>query len=199
MEGHQRRRHHKMKSIMDAAEALFSEQGIDVVSMDAIASRAGVSKMTLYNYYGTKDALICEVFKRVFDQALADAESLLHAETSAVAMLSAIIQLKRAAAERFGGAVVMEAYIHDHSAPRTQALMVRFFEVARAQGVLRANISNERLLLYFDIFNAGLAAQAEHLGPVLQEPDAFQAMVEIFFYGIADPTAEPITSSFGVR
>ncbi|AQR60504.1 TetR family transcriptional regulator [Brevundimonas sp. LM2] len=43
----------KSEAILDAASALFAEKGA-AASMDAIARRAGVSKQTLYNRYGSK-------------------------------------------------------------------------------------------------------------------------------------------------
>lgn len=44
--------------IVAAAEALFYEQGLRSVSVDAIAARAGVTKRTLYYHFESKDALI---------------------------------------------------------------------------------------------------------------------------------------------
>jgi len=43
----------KSEAILDAASDLFAEKGA-AASMDAIARRAGVSKQTLYNRYGSK-------------------------------------------------------------------------------------------------------------------------------------------------
>lgn len=46
--------------IVDAAQALFTQQGIDRVTLDAIAAQAGSTKMTLYRHFETKDALVLE-------------------------------------------------------------------------------------------------------------------------------------------
>lgn len=47
----------KDQLILDAATALFMERGFEASSMEAIAERAGVSKMTLYARFKDKDAL----------------------------------------------------------------------------------------------------------------------------------------------
>ena len=47
--------------VLEAAVRLFSEQGIDATSMDAIAARSGVSKATIYKHWPDKDALAMEV------------------------------------------------------------------------------------------------------------------------------------------
>ncbi|WP_371134710.1 TetR/AcrR family transcriptional regulator [Pseudomonas sp. Q11] len=46
--------------IIDAAKALFMEQGITRVSVDAIAALAASTKMTVYRHFESKDALVLE-------------------------------------------------------------------------------------------------------------------------------------------
>lgn len=50
----------KHAAIIDAAVALFCEEGFDAASMDRIAQRAGVSKRTVYNHFPSKEALFHE-------------------------------------------------------------------------------------------------------------------------------------------
>jgi TetR/AcrR family transcriptional repressor of mexJK operon len=60
----------KRTAILAAARELFAGQGVDRVSMDAVAAEAKVSKATVYEYFGDKN--------RLFQAILADAsESLL--------------------------------------------------------------------------------------------------------------------------
>ena len=51
----------KRALILAAARELFLADGFERTSMDAIASRAGVSKRTVYDYYGDKRTLLLEV------------------------------------------------------------------------------------------------------------------------------------------
>jgi AcrR family transcriptional regulator len=44
-------------AILKAAAGLLLEYGLDAVSMDAVAARAGVSKATIYRWWPTKEAL----------------------------------------------------------------------------------------------------------------------------------------------
>ncbi|MEL0028690.1 MAG: TetR/AcrR family transcriptional regulator [Perlucidibaca sp.] len=46
-----------MQRVIEAASEQFLEQGYDRASMEAVAQASGVSKMTLYNYFPSKDAL----------------------------------------------------------------------------------------------------------------------------------------------
>lgn len=46
------------RRVLDAASALFYEQGIHAVGVDTIAETAGVTKKTLYDRFGSKEALV---------------------------------------------------------------------------------------------------------------------------------------------
>ena len=50
--------------ILDTADRLFYRQGIRAVGVDTIAAEIGISKRTLYNYFPSKDALICAYLSR---------------------------------------------------------------------------------------------------------------------------------------
>ncbi len=58
----------KRRAILDAAAPIFGEMGYERASVDAIAAAAGVSKPTIYSYFGGKVALFRE---SVADSALA--------------------------------------------------------------------------------------------------------------------------------
>ncbi|WP_313161253.1 TetR/AcrR family transcriptional regulator, partial [Stenotrophomonas sp.] len=63
----------KRAAILDAAKALFVEQGYGGVSMDSIASQAGVSKLTVYSHFGDKETLFAEAVKSTCNEMLPDA------------------------------------------------------------------------------------------------------------------------------
>ena len=54
----------KRKAILNAAAALFFERGIGATTMEAVAERASVSKMTVYKHFPDKPALLTAVFDR---------------------------------------------------------------------------------------------------------------------------------------
>lgn len=61
--GHQRKR----VAILSAARAEFLLSGFEAAGVDAIAARAGVSKQTLYNHFGSKEALFSQVVDQVVE------------------------------------------------------------------------------------------------------------------------------------
>ncbi|GAB3153166.1 hypothetical protein GCM10027058_21280 [Microbacterium neimengense] len=61
---------HKRSAILVAARELFVGYGVERTSMDAVAARAGVSKRTVYDYYGDKRRLLLGVVEQAGEAAL---------------------------------------------------------------------------------------------------------------------------------
>jgi AcrR family transcriptional regulator len=53
----------KLIKLMEKSQELFWELGYNAVSMDQIAAETGISKMTIYKYYNSKEDLFIEVLK----------------------------------------------------------------------------------------------------------------------------------------
>ncbi len=53
--------------ILDAAKALFIEQGFPATSMEAIARRASVVRATVYNNFSHKEAIVAEIMRRYIE------------------------------------------------------------------------------------------------------------------------------------
>ena len=62
------RRNGSREAIVEAAERLFLERGFGSVSMDELASAAGVARRTLYNQFASKEEIFREMLLRVSGQ-----------------------------------------------------------------------------------------------------------------------------------
>lgn len=58
----------RKKEIMDAALELFAQEGFYSTSISKIATKAGVSKGLLYNYFDSKEELIKEIIFKGIDK-----------------------------------------------------------------------------------------------------------------------------------
>ena len=54
-------------AILEAATELLLEQGLETVSMDAVAQRAGVSKATIYRWWPSKETLALDALYHEWD------------------------------------------------------------------------------------------------------------------------------------
>jgi AcrR family transcriptional regulator len=66
-------------AIMDAAERLFAERGIDAVSLRTINTEAGYSVAALHYHFGTRDGLVRALLERAQPPMLAQRAGLLAA------------------------------------------------------------------------------------------------------------------------
>ncbi len=54
----------KQQHLLETAERLFYRDGFHATGIDRVVAEAGVARMTLYNHYPSKDALVLAVMKR---------------------------------------------------------------------------------------------------------------------------------------
>jgi AcrR family transcriptional regulator len=61
--------------ILDAAERLFLQNGLENTTMVDIAARAGITKVTLYRYFPNIDAIALEIHVRMINKIIATLDS----------------------------------------------------------------------------------------------------------------------------
>lgn len=193
MSGHEKRRLMKTKAILRAAEELFSERGVEDVSMDDIAHRAAVARMTIFNYFGNKDGLVYEMMRSEFDQGCAEAETILSEDRGFEEKLEAVIDLKERAVNRFGKALMIDAFSRnpklisyrvEHLGPRIDSIVRLFFSQGKAAGVISSKLPDSALMAYFRVFSAGLSAEGHVLAAELEDPDIRSKLIRMYFAGL---------------
>jgi AcrR family transcriptional regulator len=117
----------KRQAIVRAARELFLREGFGV-GMDAIAAAAGVSKVTVYNHFGSKEALFSAVITSALDEPLGGASA------DALAALADARDLRAALVEAARGWVRAVRANEDVAALRrlVAAEQHRFPELGRA-------------------------------------------------------------------
>jgi AcrR family transcriptional regulator len=83
----------KVQQILTAARAIFMQQGYAAASMDAVATRAGVSKATLYVYFANKQELFASV---ILEERARYAPSFLAGEQGREPMPARLLRFARA-------------------------------------------------------------------------------------------------------
>lgn len=82
--------------ILESARTRFQNEGYDAVTIESIAADAGVSAVTVYNYYGTKANLLLELVResdvRLIEQLRALTEDLPENMIDAVARFGSIMR-----------------------------------------------------------------------------------------------------------
>jgi AcrR family transcriptional regulator len=60
----------KYEVVLDTAERLFYNEGFHATGIDRVTAQAGVARMTLYNHFASKEALVEAVLERRFQRYL---------------------------------------------------------------------------------------------------------------------------------
>ncbi len=78
-------REQRRVQILEAALAVFTENGIDHARMEDIAHEAGLSKGTLYLYFESKEALLFAMLEYLFDEYFQTAQEVMPEDEGSVA------------------------------------------------------------------------------------------------------------------
>lgn len=62
-------------ALVDAAAELFAQRGVDATTMEDIARAAGTSRTSVFNYFGYKEMILCEIGARYVADLLGTAQS----------------------------------------------------------------------------------------------------------------------------
>ena len=121
-------------AILRSAADLLLERGLDSVSMDAVAERAGVSKATIYRWWPTKEALALDALYAEWAEASIESPETGSLRGDLLALLLPWVhQLAKRPYARIMGAFITRARSDPgFAAAYVERLMVPRREVARA-------------------------------------------------------------------
>lgn len=189
MDGFQRRRELKKSHILQAALALFMEFGVQKVSIKEIATKANVSQVTIYNYFGSKDQLIHEVIAFYINQELKRYEQIIYSDQPFQEKMKSIVFAKTETSKQINGnffQTMMKKYQSDNSyiqevyVNKALPMTMDLFNEGKKQGYIDPQLSNQSLLMYLQIFQEAMQREDiyQQILPLTED------IIKLFFYGI---------------
>jgi AcrR family transcriptional regulator len=183
----------KRPKILAAATDLFRRtHDVRRVSLEAIAREADVSPTTIYNYFGTREALVAEVAKTLFREILDMARSFLHSDLPFPRKLTDIIAGKIDITSQVNGEVLTKLLSQDKSMAgfveetfRTEVapMWLEFIAEGKKQGYVDPAIDPSALIIYFNIIRAGMASQSELMKDWQKNMPVIENLTRLMFYG----------------
>jgi AcrR family transcriptional regulator len=124
--------------LVDAAERMFSEQGFDATSLNAVADTAGYTKGAVYSNFASKEDLFFAVYERRVERYLERAGRLVAEHGTAEGMRGVVADVVSRGRDDGWLAVFLEFWTHVLRHPEHRA---RFAEIhERAVAPLAANL-----------------------------------------------------------
>jgi len=184
------RREKKMKNIEETMLQLLNQKDISNITMDEIAKNAGVSKVTLFNYYNTKDNLINTVILNFFSSVQEEFERLIESDLPFEQTYREITKYKMEKVLNMTSVFfhnMMQQYasettFFDKNAQETSdQLVLRLFQKGRKEGKVNPAYTDEVLLTFMHIFTEGLKSPTINSDHMMKYGDQIS---QIFLNGL---------------
>ena len=193
MNGFERRKEQKKDNIRRAALELFQAYGFKKVSINDIAQKAGVSQVTIYNHFGSKDELVRDVIKNLFYSMLEKYRGIVKEEKPFLRKLEAIVFDKSELIGQFQGELRQAVFSQDPEMRQfvesiwqgeINQLLIDLFEDGRKQGYISTDLSREAILTYYEIFRQGIYNSPHVQAKLEQNPKLVRELISVFTYGL---------------
>ncbi|PVV83716.1 hypothetical protein DD509_05660 [Dehalogenimonas alkenigignens] len=183
----------KRELIIETTVELF-RQAHDVrkVSIGDIAQAASVSPTTVYNQFGSRDALIGEAARSLILDTVAFARSVLKSDLPFARKLTGLISGKISRASQAPDEVVAKIISQDRDiAPfieelfrrEVKPLWIELLEEGKRQGYIDASVDPDAFTVYLDVLRAGYAALPELARDWKSNMDLIEQLTRLTFYG----------------
>ncbi|MDQ2086653.1 TetR/AcrR family transcriptional regulator [Herbivorax sp. ANBcel31] len=166
MNGFDKRKKEKMKCIIDTAFDMFNDYGINNVKIVDVAKKANVSKVTIYNYFGSKEELVKQVFFDFVDKNLEKIKKLMESELNFKEKLERFYDFKMDIARNLSGKFfnyiinsysIMQEYTGDYYEKKLKPVFMSLVVQGKKEGDIDKNLSNEAILIYIEAFKGILS------------------------------------------
>lgn len=134
----------KYNRLMEKSEELFMQFGYKAVSMDQIAEAAGISKMTIYRYFSSKQDLFLEVLKLIMDKAYKQLEDEISKVDGTLDKINTLFHFNMETSKQYSFAffqdVMDNQYILDKVMKRKKTAVRSIFEDIIRSGIEKGEV-----------------------------------------------------------
>lgn len=195
LNGFEKVKEKKKRAIKDAALLLFSERGFNEVKIEDIAKEAKVSQVTIYNHFGSKDALFRELIQEFAITEFQYYQEIASENIPFHEMMHKMIVRKMESGGLFHPDMLLQViqkdpelreFVYRYQSETVLPWFLELLENAQRKNEVNPNLSKEMILLYIQMFSK----LGDDYGVQLLEGDRekhIQDIVTMFFYGLSTP------------
>lgn len=158
-----------------------------------IAKEAGVSQVTIYNYFGSKEGLFAESFKNYISQSIEEFEEEMQQAKTLKELIAYMIFKEKQSYYAFPPALIKEImiddvemyrYIQEQYDKRIMPLMVKMVEEGKAKGEVSDKISVEAFLLLIQVYMKSSGELLQAVDKHEKREVLLEELMHLFFYGL---------------
>ena len=189
MNNYEIRTNKKKATIINVAQELFKEKGFVNASIKEIASKANVSQVSIYNYFGNKDALVGECVSSLMLVVINTAREILVSEidfkekvTKALSMCSndISISLNEYFTKEALNDKALIKLINEFVNKEKFELFREYIEIGKKEGAIDKTIATETILKFIEAISI-----AESTIDYSTVPDGYiEDIQKLLFHGI---------------
>ena len=193
MDGYQKRTERKKESIRQAALDLFNQFGIDKVSVSDVAQQAGVSHVTIYKYFGSKDGLVSDIIKMRFMSQLQRLQEILKSKKSFADKLEELLLDKvhstlplfeEMTQKAIASNPELRKYFESVLKVDMPQIYLAFIDEGIKEGLIDPHIPRETILLYLYLIRAGALADPQSWAQFQVNEKSGRDFQNLILYGL---------------
>ncbi|WP_168122325.1 TetR/AcrR family transcriptional regulator [Paenibacillus sp. HB172176] len=159
MNGFDRRTEGKKVAILKIALGELKAGSFGIKPIREIASAAGVSQVSIYNYFGSKDELLFAAIKSVLDDKLAQYREFMLEEKNFARLVAAlmkeeaaIIRFVQACLRQSASPSALQGKVEVYQSSMLMPFLLELMERGKREGVISDDLEQPQLLFYFGMY-----------------------------------------------
>lgn len=180
----------KQLAILNTAFDLFCKHGFQRVSVEEICSTAGVSKMTFYKYYPSKEELVLSIVRKIYGDMDREVRLVLDSNLDIKTKFDRISLLKQEMMQFIGDEFLRSIMVYppamqfiEEFTQSAWAYFLAFMEIEKLRGNINSKIDMSFLLMVMMELNR-LYAENRFQGIFDKPAQLIEQMNELIFFGL---------------
>ncbi len=192
LDGYKKRTLQKMESIEKSTTKLLSLPLNDIKIAD-IAKLANVSQVSIYNYYGSKEALLKATIIRLMDHQYEETKQMLSSEIPFKEKIKELFIRKKNGLdiinlEMFTALMKkdpeLQELVLDFTMNKSFKLLISLIDEGRSLGLVRNEVQNKTLLIYIQVLSQAFLNMDQTTSQYIQQKEVVDEIMNIFLYGL---------------
>jgi AcrR family transcriptional regulator len=183
----------KKDRIVAAAIKLWQQaHQVNKVSLVDIAAEAGVSPTTVYNNFSTREGLVYEVIRHIFSETINRQKAVLKSDVPFPEKIQSVISLKMEPIkgmeldllDKICTNPAARQYVEELTETEFKPMIKAIIQEGKLEGYIRHDITDEVIMLFFDILRKGEMACNEGIGRIITDNDTTLAFTRLVYFGL---------------